>query len=198
MKKLCAIGLAALFATCSPFAEEAAAQIRLSVDPFVTVPKLVAAPQDGRWPLLVGARLYVENCGSVPITIPTHFPPDGRPSVVSQTGDPENGNRGVWYAATLDKREGKAVQPSPQAFEPVTLQPGEQALVAVWRADDPIFKPLPGEFHDVTFGFRVSKELADKFGWWAGEVEQQVDFFERKKRSNQSSEPTAASGGGSP
>jgi hypothetical protein len=158
---------------------------RLTVSASVMFPKLVTTPKDFTAKTLymcVAARLYIENCGATPITIPTRMAPDGKPTGESWTHDTEGDSRRVFFHAEYPTRGGKKIQPSPVAFEPVTLQPGEQALVGKWDPQEGYRDTLPGELRNVTFTYGVPEDLAARFGWWSGELEVKVDFIETHEK----------------
>lgn len=169
---------------------------RLIVAPAVIFPKLVTTPKDFTAKtvyMTVAANLYIENCGTTPITIPTRISPDGKP-MESWTHGPDGDSRGVYFRATYNTHGGKKVQPSPVAFEPVTLQPGEQAQVGHWAPQDGYRDTLPDELRYVTFTYEVADDLAARFGWWAGNLEAKTNFVEilKKFRGDRSSTEATA------
>lgn len=166
----------ALMVLCGASVASTEQALWLSVDPVVIHPRFREPPKDPSVRILmVRAKLYVENRGAVPITIPTFIPPDGEPTIESLTVGP-NGRRDVFFLIEFEKRNAKPVQPSAAAFRPVTLQAGEQALVAVWQPKEAFHEPLPDDLHDITFMFKVTEDIAKRFGWWSGELKAHCDF----------------------
>jgi hypothetical protein len=190
VKRLSLLFITALVVASTALAGAQEAKIRLVVEPAVIFAKLVEAPKDNARYMTAGAGLYIENCGTTSVTIPTRI----APCEIESMG-PQGESRVICYAFFYEKRHGKNIQPAPDAYGPVTLQPGEQTQIGNWQPQKMFRDALPAYLNNVTFVFQVADDLAARFRWWSGKLEVRCDFSQQLIAPNQSPQPTPPKGG---
>ncbi len=166
---------------------EAFCHYKLS-DPFGVILTKRPSASDGEYKIELFVLL--QNCGKTNITLPTQI-----------TEGKIGGSRGAGvrifsYGFRPSDFHGKQVVRSPFSFQPVTLAPGESTLLPVQAiAVQEQFVESEGALRYFV-SFSVEKQLADRHGWWSGDL--LVPVSEEKKEPNQPPVPTAPSGRGSP
>lgn len=134
--------------------------------------------------------VLLQNCGKTNITLPTQIP-EGK-----MGGSRGAGVRIFSYGFRPSDFHGKQVVRSPFSFQPVTLAPGESTLLPVQAIDvQEQFVESEGALRYFV-SFSVEKQLADRHGWWSGDLLAPVS--EEKKEPNQPPEPMPLKRHGSP
>lgn len=128
----------------------------------IATPAMVISGADTETRIPVFGHVFIENCGSEVVTIPTWVPgPDGTSG--SSTGA---GLAVILYRFVFKKDGERRLIPSEAAFHTVRLAPGERTQLPTWHID-----VLKDKKIDIRVVYSVEKDIGDRFGWWTGTIQ---------------------------
>ena len=128
----------------------------------IATPAMVISGAHTEAQIPVFGDVFIENCGSETVTIPTWVPgPDGTSG--SSIGA---GAAMILYRFAFKTNCERKLIPSEAAFHTVRLAPGERTQLPTWHLDVLEDKKL-----DVRVVYKVEKDIGDHFGWWTGTIQ---------------------------
>jgi len=126
--------------------------------------------------------VLVENVGKEEVELPSIID-----RVPRSMGMPIGDGMIVPYVVKFEDLHGVTFVESAAAFRPVKLRPGESMRL-------PIYYRIGKTLEPHWFFYAVEESVAKRYGWWSGALKCQAEEY----LPNQTSEPTAQSGRGSP
>lgn len=121
--------------------------------------------------VICNVKVFLRNCGDKPVTVPT-YPEDGHPSALSGHDD-----ESLMFLFSIKQSDGMRIVESPIKFQPVTLKLGETTELPAHRV---VVRDALEDRRSVqrSVTFHVTRELADTYGWWNGDLRAVVTFEE--------------------
>ena len=168
MKKVFAVLICTAFLAATAIAET---NVRLVASPATTIS---GTEDDAHYE--VSGRVFLENCGTIEIIVPT------RTRRIGPTSSSSSRNLEAYkYEFDFEIFNERRVIPSEAAFHPVKLAPGEQTELAPWKQR---FRQGDATAGKVLILYVVEQDLASRFGWWSGDLRCEVPAPPKTKEPN--------------